>query len=188
MLPVYIAYFAGDNKNPLPNATGFVIGFTLIFVTMGAFAGFVGGFLQDHQMVVNIVAGVFVVVLGFGYLGVFKLPFVGHKGVMKFKRLNFATSIAFGMLFAIAWTPCVSAFLGAALMRASIQGAATGGMLMLFVFSMGLGVPFIISAVLIDRLKTAFDFIKKHHRIVNGIAGGVLIIVGILMMFGVLNR
>jgi len=194
MLPVYISYFAGkDEKKPLANSIGFVAGFTLIFVALGAFAGAIGSFLLEHGTIVNIAVGLFIVMLGLNYLGVLRLPaFYAQKG----KRLQsaiaspltFTSSILFGMMFAIAWTPCVSAFLGAALLRASLQGSIAEGMFMLFVFSMGLGLPFIASAVLINRLKYAFDFIKKHYRIVNAIAGGMLILVGILIMTGLFGR
>lgn len=197
MLPIYIAYFAGkrDNESPyhtLANAIGFVAGFTIVFVTFGAFAGIVGGFLHEYATVVNIVTGLIVVVLGLGYLGVLRLPMFSFAGgtmhKITAKPLTFASSILFGIVFAVAWTPCVGAFLGAALLRASLHGEMAGGMAMLFVYSMGLGLPLIASAVLINRLKGAFDFISKHHRTVTIIAGGMLIIIGILMMTGLFGR
>ena len=193
MLPIYISYFAGKEEKPLANSIGFVAGFTVIFVALGAFAGVIGGFLQEYSTVVNIVAGLFIVALGFSYMGVLRLPRLPVKGGKWLQRvttspLTFTSSILFGVVFAIAWTPCVSAFLGAALLRASLQGSAVQGMLMLFVFSMGLGLPFIASAVLINRLKGAFDFIKKHYRVVNAAAGGLLVLVGILIMTGIFGR
>ena len=193
MLPIYISYFAGKDEKPLANSIGFVAGFTAVFVVLGAFAGAVGGFLLEYSTIVNIVAGLFIVLLGLSYLGVLRLPLLRVGAGKRLQRitgkpLTFATSILFGMVFAVAWTPCVSAFLGAALLRASLQGDAVHGMLMLFVFSMGLGLPFIASAVLIGRLKGAFDFIKKHYRIVNAIAGGLLIAIGILIMTGIFGR
>jgi cytochrome c-type biogenesis protein len=82
----------------------------------------------------------------------------------------------------------VGAFLGSALMLASQQGQVLTGIVMLLCYSLGLGIPFIISAVLVDRLKGAFDFIKRNYRIINLICGGLLILVGILMMTGLLGR
>ena len=103
-------------------------------------------------------------------------------------NMNFFSALVFGVIFSVGWTPCVGAFLGSALALASQQGHALQGMLLLFVYSLGLGVPFVISAVLIDRLKTAFDWIKRHYQIINAICGGFLIVVGVLMATGLLGR
>ena len=197
MLPIYISYFAGGNKEDaatrrvLANATGFVIGFTIIFVALGAFAGSIGRLLINYATAINIIAGLLVVLFGLNYLGVFKFrlsPFGGRIRFAAVKRLRFFTAIIFGAVFSISWTPCISAFLGAALLRASQQGSTLEGMFMLFVFSMGLGIPFIVSAMLIGRLKGAFAFIQKHYKIINILSGGLLIIVGIMMMLGVFGR
>lgn len=93
----------------------------------------------------------------------------------------------FGIIFSVGWTPCVGAFLGSALMLASQQGHVLEGVIMLLTYSIGLGIPFILSAVLIDKLKTAFDFIKRHYNIINIISGSLLILIGILMATGMLN-
>ena len=189
MLPVYISYFAGKKEKPLANSIGFVAGFTLVFVTLGAFAGAVGGFLQEYSVAVNIVTGAIVVLLGLNYLGAIRIPIpVKNSKVKKLKPLTFASSIIFGMVFAVAWTPCVGAWLGAALLRASHQGTAAEGALMLFAYSMGLGIPLVISAVLLNHLKGAFEFIKRNYRIINIIAGSMLVIIGILMMTGHFGR
>jgi len=92
------------------------------------------------------------------------------------------------MIFSLGWTPCVGAFLGSALALASQQAHVFEGMLMLLAYSLGIGIPFILSAVLIDYLKSAFNWIKKHYTIINYMSGIVLIIVGILMATGTLAR
>ena len=92
----------------------------------------------------------------------------------------------FGMIFSLGWTPCVGAFLGSALMLASQQGHVVQGMLMLLAYSLGLGIPFILSAVLIDYLKAAFNWIKKNYRVINAVSGGLLVLVGVLMATGML--
>ena len=94
----------------------------------------------------------------------------------------------FGMIFSLGWTPCVGAFLGSALMLASQQGHVVQGMLMLLAYSLGLGIPFILSAVLIDYLKAAFNWIKKNYRVINAVSGGLLVLVGVLMATGMLGR
>ena len=193
MLPIYVSYFAGgntkDSKKTLFSALGFVLGFTLVFVSLGALAGTLGGFLKSHQTMVNIISGIVVIIFGLNFLGIFKLPI--FKGGMKnfnTENLNFFSSILFGIVFSLGWTPCVGAFLGSALALASQQGHVLKGMLMLLFYSLGLGIPFVLSAVLINKLKTAFDFIKKHYTVINTASGILLIIIGILMATGHLGR
>ena len=91
------------------------------------------------------------------------------------------------MVFGIGWTPCVGPFLGSALMIAANSGGSIEGIMMLLIYSLGLGIPFIMSAVLIDSLKNAFNFIKRNYNIINKISGIILIIVGIMMATGYLN-
>jgi cytochrome c-type biogenesis protein len=102
--------------------------------------------------------------------------------------MGFFSALLFGMIFSIGWTPCVGAFLGSALMLASQQGHVMEGMLMLLAYSLGLGIPFILSAVLIDYLKSAFNWIKKNYKVINIISGSLLVLIGILMATGTLGR
>ena len=193
MLPIYISYFAGggerSNKKTLKTALGFVLGFTIVFVAMGALAGTLGSFLTKYQTAVNIVSGLIVIVFGLQYMGLFHLNiFKGVGAAMEKEELGFFSALIFGMVFSIGWTPCVGVFLGSALMLASQQGHAVEGMLMLLSYSLGLGVPFLFSAVLIDRLKGAFNWVKSHYRQVNLVCGGLLVLVGIFMATGMLGR
>ena len=126
---------------------------------------------------------------GLNFLGVFKFnTFKGMNGNTKTDNLGFFSSILFGIVFSVGWSPCVGAFLGSALMMASQQGQVLQGVLMLLSYSLGLGIPFVFSAVLIDKLKSAFDFIKKNYRVINIICGIILVTVGVLMMSGLLNK
>ena len=102
--------------------------------------------------------------------------------------MNFFSALVFGVIFSLGWTPCVGAFLGSALMLASQQGHAVQGMLMLMAYSLGLGIPFILSAVLIDYLKSAFNWIKKNYKVINIVSGCLLVLIGILMATGTLGR
>ena len=192
MLPIYISYFAGGGERStgktLLGASGFVAGFTLVFVAMGALAGTLGGLLTRYQTLVNIVSGLVVIFFGLNYLGLFKLNlFRGGAGAVK-TNLGFFSAALFGMVFSIGWTPCVGAFLGSALMLASQQGHALEGMTMLLAYSLGLGIPFLISAVLIDYLKSAFGWIKRHYGIINRVCGILLIVIGVMMATGTLGR
>lgn len=193
MLPIYLTYFAGSGerttKKTLVGALGFVSGFTLVFLSMGALAGTIGSFFTEHQNIVNIVCGLIVVFFGLNFMGVFKLNlFKGMKQSVNTDNMNFFSAVLFGMVFSLGWTPCVGAFLGSALMMASREGQVLRGILMLLFYSLGLGIPFILSAVLIDSLKGAFTFIKKHYKIINLVSGCLLVIVGILMATGTLGH
>ena len=193
MLPIYLTYFAGGKERTLRRtlgcALGFVLGFTLVFTAMGALAGTVGSFLKQYQTVVNLLSGLIVILFGLNFLGVLRWNlFRGNQRQADTSDLRFWSSALFGMVFSVGWTPCVGAFLGSALMLASQQGSALTGTLMLLCYSAGLGIPFLLSAVLIDRLKSAFDLIKRHYSLINSICGGLLILVGLLMMTGLLGR
>ena len=198
MLPIYLSYFAGNQSQEdsraatartLRNALGFVLGFTLVFVLMGALAGTLGGLLRHHQTIVNLITGAIVVFFGLNFLGVVKLQlFRGGSNALAGKELGFFSAVLFGMVFSIGWTPCVGAFLGSALMLASQQGQASTGILMLLCYSAGLGIPFVASALLLDNLKSTFNFIKRHYSLINRICGILLVLIGILMMSGLMSR
>lgn len=193
MLPVYVSYFAGggerSTKKTLSAALGFVLGFTVVFVAMGALAGTVGSFFKQHQTLVNLISGGVVILFGLHFLGVLKWNlFRGGSARMNAENLEFGSALVFGVIFSVGWTPCVGAFLGSALMLASQQGQVLAGMGMLLCYSLGLGVPFVISALLIDQLKGAFGFIKRNYRVINLICGGLLILVGAAMAAGWFGR
>ena len=194
MLPIYISYFAGQNtidgKNKaLKNALGFVLGFTLLFVALGAFAGALGSFLKEYQTVVNIVSGIIVILFGLNFMGVIRLPFINNvmQAGNKSNSTGFWPSVMFGIIFSVSWTPCIGTFLGSALMLAANTGETIQGIFMLLSFSLGLGIPFIVSAVLIERLKSTFDFIKRHYRAINIISGCLLVILGIVIATGMIG-
>ncbi|WP_066640132.1 cytochrome c biogenesis CcdA family protein [Desulfolucanica intricata] len=191
MLPIYFSYFAGQHdegkkKVVVTNAIGFVSGFTLVFVSLGAFAGTVGSFLREYSTAVNIVSGTVVILFGLNFMEVIRIPFINtnRQLTMRSTNVRFLSSVLFGVIFSIGWSPCVGAFLGSALMLAAYSGESLKGVLMLFCFSVGVGIPFVTSAILIDRLKSTFDFIKKNYRVINLISGWLLVIVGLLMATG----
>ncbi len=193
MLPIYISYFAGGGertaKKTLTGALGFVTGFTLVFTLMGTLAGTLGSFLREYRTAVDIVSGLVVIFFGLNFLGVLKLDlFRGSRRDFNTDNMGFGSAVLFGVVFSVGWTPCVGAFLGSALMLASQQGHVLEGTLMLLAYSLGLGIPFLFSAVLIGYLKSAFDWIKGHYRIINTVSGLLLIAIGVLMATGTLGR
>ncbi|MCL1791895.1 MAG: cytochrome c biogenesis CcdA family protein [Peptococcaceae bacterium] len=197
LLPLYISYFAAGQsqdttagkRRALVNALGFIAGFSLLFVILGVFAGILGQVLQDYRLIINIVAGLIMILFGLNIMGIISIPLLNatYRKSANVKNLSFFSSLLFGFVFAISWTPCVGPFLTSALLIASVPGSAWQGAFMLFVFAMGLGLPFLLCALLIDKLKTTFDFIKRHYKTVNMISGILLIVLGLLMMTGLLG-
>jgi len=192
MLPIYLSYFAGgeerDLRRTLTGALGFVLGFTLVFVALGTLAGTVGSFLVRYRTAVNIVSGLIVILFGLNFLGLFQLPiFQGNGWSVNTKRMGFFSALVFGLVFSVSWTPCVGVFLGSALMLASQQAHVLEGTLMLLAYSLGLGIPFLLSALLIDYLRSAFGWIKAHYKQINIVCGAILVLVGILMATGSLG-
>ena len=195
MLPIYVSYFshrddesdAAKKSGTLTKAIAFVLGFTIIFVLLGIFAGTLGRLLTRYSTAVNIVSGAIVAILGLSYLEVIKLPF--FKGISKQINVNgIFSALLFGIVYSVSLTPCIGAFLGSALMLASSSGSTMVGMLLLLCYSLGLGIPFVISALLLDKLGGAFTFIKRRYKVINTICGIFLILVGILMMTGLMSR
>lgn len=133
MLPIYISYFAGGGerttRKTLLGALGFVSGFSVIFVAMGALAGTIGSFLREYQTMVNVISGLVVILFGLNFLGIFKWNlFRGGGKTVNSHEMGFFSAMLFGMVFSLGWTPCVGAFLGSALMLASQQGHVIEGM------------------------------------------------------------
>lgn len=193
MLPVYISYFAGQSQDDsgksakmIVKVIAFVAGFTAVFTAFGLFSGTLGRVLSEYQTTVNIVSGIIVILFGLSYLEVFRIPF--FKGMNKgYQVTGIVSALLFGAIYSISLTPCVGAFLGSALMLASSVGGAFKGATLLLVYSLGLGIPFILAAILLDKISGAVAFIKKHYKTINFASGVVLIIVGILMAFGLFH-
>ena len=191
MIPIYLTYFAGDaNKknNTLLNAIAFVLGFTLIFCMLGIFAGSIGAILQGYQNIVNIICGIIVILFGLSYLDIIKINMFKGINANGRKITGIFSAFIFGIIFSINLTPCVGAFLGSALMMASVSGTMLKGVTLLLAYSLGLGVPIILSVLIIQKLNTAFEYIKKHYKVINNVCGVFLIIIGILMAFGIMSN
>ena len=190
LLPVYISYFAGESKEKgsiAGKAFAFVTGFTLVFCVLGLFAGVLGSLLARYQRIVSVVCGLIVIVFGLSYLEI--LPFTLFKGMKRAETVkSIFSAFLFGVVYSVSLTPCVGAFLGSALMLASTAGSAGKGLQLLLCYSLGLGIPFLVSAVLLSQLKNVFAVIKKNYLWINRICGGYLIVVGICMSMGWLNR
>lgn len=189
LLPVYLTYLGGSANHTLrKNAVGFVLGFSGLFVLMGAGSGMMGSWLMAYRQILNVVCGFIVILCGLSYMGFGQwLMRWHHHFSFHMQNLNFLRSLLFGLIFGISWTPCVGTFLASALMLAASQSSVIQGMLLLFCYALGLALPLLLSAVLLDQLNQAFNWIKTHYTLINRCCGILLVITGIFMMFGQLE-
>ena len=188
MLPIYISYFAGEDEKKsskvIVNSIGFVLGFTIVFLILSIFASSLGNLISNNIKYLKIVFGIAIILLGLNYMEVLKLNFLNRTKRIKSdtKNLNFTKAIIFGIFFSISWTPCIGTFLSSALLLVAKQQDMVKGIILMFIYSIGLGIPFIISAILIEKLKEMFNFIKRNYAKVKLISGLILIIMGIYMI------
>ena len=184
VIPIYISYFATESKSmkkSVINSFGFICGFSIIFILLGVFAGTFGKFVHHYTSYINIIFGLFLIAIGLNYIGVIFIKFLNKtKCSNQDKRnLTFITSVLFGIIFSLSWTPCVGAFLSSALIMASTTGSVLKGASLLLIYSLGLAIPFIITTLFLEKMKKTFDFIKKHYNIINKICGSILVLSGL---------
>lgn len=196
MLPIYFFYLAGVAEEGeirrgrlLVNSMAFVIGFTIIFVMLGATATTLGSFLKENIDIFRKISGIIMVILGLKFIGIIQLNFlnVDKRFNYDFKELNFVKSIVFGMVFAFGWTPCVGVFLGSALLLAGHADSIAQGIVLLLLYSFGLGLPFIISAILFDTAKHILRGMQKYSRTISILSGLVLVLAGLLLFTNTLT-
>lgn len=190
LLPLYISYFsrhANKKTTALLNVLCFIAGFTSVFCLLGFFAGGIGELLHEFHSTIDLICGVVIILLGLDFLGIIHLPVLGG-GHSSQEITGKFSAFVLGVMFSISHAPCLSAWLGTALATASASGAVGTGVLLLLVYSLGLAVPFIISAFLLDRLGGLFEAINKHYRKINLICGMLLILLGLLMASGLLHK
>lgn len=189
MLPIYISYFVGkDNSKTLKaviNSIGFVLGFTAVFLLLSIFASSLGTLISGSIKYIKIIFGIIIILLGLNYMGLLNLKFLNKTKRINAdtKDLNFIKAFVFGVLFSISWTPCIGTFLSSALLLIAKQQDMLKGIILMLIYSIGLGIPFVISAVFIEKLKELFDFVKKNYGKIKKISGLVLIVMGIYMFF-----
>ena len=195
LLPVYLSFISGvgvedlgreHRRRLLLTSLLFVAGFTVIFVLMGAGAGGVGRLLIEYRDVLMIAAGAFIAFSGLVVAGFIRLP----EPVLKVapKRAGAGGAFLTGAALAIGWTPCVGYVLGAILSMAATSQSALSGSLLLLVYSLGLGVPFVLAALAFDWVSARLGWVKRHYKGIQVTAGVVLVVLGVLMMFGVLQQ
>jgi len=167
------------------NTLFFILGFTLLFVLLGAGAGSLSRFLQRHSRLITVAGGAVIVLLALQVMGVVTIPFLNYerKARVSRKPRGIAGAFVVGVTFAAAWTPCIGPILSSILILAS-TGSSLRGMLLLAAYSLGLGVPFLFAVVAYGSFLSFSDFLKRHFRTVKLASGLLLLAIGLALVLG----
>lgn len=202
LIPGYLSFITGYTPRELTDPASsrrailvpallFVAGFTLVFVALGASASMLGSALLEYRTTLVKLSGAFVFLLGFFMLGLIRVPWLYGEArfdMGKARGFGRAAALVTGMAFAFGWTPCVGPILGSILAMASTSGSVGSGVLLLLSYSLGLGVPFVLTGVFLGRLTGVLGWLNRHALVVNRVAGVLLMAVGVLIMTGELSR
>lgn len=193
VVPPYLAYMSGisvgemrSGRSPLVAALFFVLGLSTVFLFLGAAASAFGAFFIGNSQYFSLVAGVIVTGFGLHFLHVLRVPFLerdirvdaGDKGGSAFG------AYILGLAFAFGWTPCIGPILGTILTLAAQENSVERGTLLLGVYALGLGLPFLLVAVFFERMTPVMNFFKTHAALIERVMGAFLVIVGLLMLTG----
>ncbi len=199
LIPGYISFISGltleemqadrsaspARRQALAASLAFVLGFTLVFVAAGASATAIGRFLLAQAPVLQKIAGAILILLGLHMMRVFRIGFLDTEKRVHTQRKPAGPVGAFlvGVAFAVGWTPCIGPILGAILAIAASRDSVGEGIQLLAVYSLGLGVPFLLTAVAINRFFAATARIRRHYHAIELVSGGLLVAVGVLIFF-----
>lgn len=200
IVPPYLAWLAGVSFDELRNespgaeqrrrliiaALAFVLGFTTVFVALGATASVIGKTIAQHFDTLALIAGVIIIAMGLHVLGAFRIGALNREAKIQVNRRPAGPIGAYviGMAFAFGWTPCVGPVLAAILFVAGSEGSAALGGLLLAAYSLGIGIPFVLAAVFASRFLGWASRVKKHMRKIEMAMGGLLVVTGVLFITG----
>jgi len=201
LIPAYLSFITGVSIDDLVSSGEekskmtkriflemvlFISGFSLVFILLGASASYFGKFVLSRLNILRIVGGVLVIVFGLYISGLFNISFLGYerKIHLKMKPANILGSFIVGIVFALGWTPCVGPVLGTILTYAATQETVREGVFLLGSYSLGLGIPFLVSGLAVNLFLRGFRKIKKYSRLISVVTGGLLILFGILILTG----
>ena len=192
LVPGYLSYMSGVSAGrgrTLASAILFVTGFAIVFTALGAFASGVGSILLEHRLLLERIAGAIIIVMGIFLLGLLPIPLLMREGRPLLERVRPGPSGALflGIAFAFGWTPCIGPVLGSILVLAGSQDTLTAGALLLFLYSVGLGVPFILAALFLERFQVVGGWLRQRSALINSVGGVLLIGMGALILAGRLN-
>lgn len=195
IVPGYLSFISGVTFDELQgkqqkiisrvfiNSLFFVLGFSVVFISLGASASFISGFLRDYMHIIGKIAGALIFILGLHFVGLFKIRWLNYERRFQVgsKRLGIVGSFIVGLAFAFGWTPCIGPILAGILALAAVEETVSRGVLLLGFYSAGLAVPFLITAIAFNSFIAVSSKIKSHFKLVEVIAGGFLIMVGLLI-------
>jgi cytochrome c-type biogenesis protein len=197
LVPAYLANLAGvtaidpqSRKSYLPalfHSLSFVLGFSIIFIAMGASVGLIGTALTAYSVLLRQIAGGLIIAFGIFLIAAFKLPWLNYEKRLKSTTSSspgYLRSIGIGAAFALGWTPCIGPILGAILTLACSSQTAAEGALLLTIYSLGLGIPFIIIGLVWGAIMPLWKSINRYLGVISIVSGALLIIVGILILTG----
>lgn len=205
LAPAYVGYLGGtamvtaegvvisDRRATLIHAASFIIGFSAVFVALGASIGLIGYLLYDFMPIIQKVGGVLLVIFGLHYMGVFKIPFLYQQKRIEFQadpRLGYLSSLLVGVFFGAGWTPCIGLTLSGILMLAGNAATVGRGAFLLAVYSAGLGIPFLLMGLALDRMSGWLKRLNRRMNLVSIVSGLFLIAMGIIVYtnaIGILN-
>jgi cytochrome c-type biogenesis protein len=198
LIPSYVSYITGISYDELVSresrrknmnitlfhSIAFVAGFSIIFVLLGATASFAGSILSQHLDTIRIVGGVMIILMGVFVMDVVNIPFLQREAKLRLKTrpAGYVGTLVVGMIFGAGWTPCIGPFLASVLTLAMASETLGSGMALLAFYSLGLGVPFILSAMAISAFLSSFDKMRKHFKAIKIISGLILVAMGLLLV------
>lgn len=198
LIPSYMTYItgvsfdelaAGGNtavrRRTMTHSLLFILGFSLVFISLGASATFLGGMLQQYQQVIRKVGGVIVVLLGLHITGFFHFRLLEYEKRLEFKSrpLGYLGSVLVGIAFAAGWTPCIGPILASILLYASTAQNVATGIVLLTAYSLGLGLPFFVAALAFNTFLANYARLNRYLRIISVISGLFLVVVGVMLFF-----
>ena len=191
LIPGYVSYISGSSINELVEKKNinlfpiilFTVGFSIVFIIFGAASTFLGQVLLQNSYELRIVAGLIIIILSLHIIGLINIEFLNYeKRIQTNINKNFLSPILIGMAFAFGWTPCIGPILGSILVLASTEESLGRGILLLFFYSIGLAIPFILSGYLMQKFLIFSKNFKKNINKVSKIGGIILLITGILII------
>jgi len=199
LLPGYLSYISGvsvqdlqegrkgKSRHVLYTTLLFVLGFSIIFTLLGSAAGVIGDLLFDYLATIEKIAGAIIVIMGIFLTGIIKIPALYRemRFMPKSRRFGNLSAVPLGMAFAVGWTPCVGPIL--AVIYSLAISSPNQGAALLFVYSMGLGIPFILSGLLFSKLSGSLNWLKRHSQAIQAVSGIILIAFGVLLLTGQLT-
>ncbi len=201
IVPPYLAYMSGVSMSELTDkSTGrrkatiaalfFVLGLSTVFLLLGFTASVFGAFFLQNQEIFSKVSGAVVVVFGLHFLGVFRIPFLDREARIDTGETGGSAFGAYvlGLAFAFGWTPCIGPQLGAILSLAAGEASVARGTLLLGIYAAGLGIPFLLAAIFINRAVTVMNKLKRHMQLIEKIMGGLLLFVGAMLLTGAFSN